>query len=467
MLLSFIALESTVLYMITAVCVVVAYLVLYFLKCKRPQILFAALFLVILIPVTLSNIAISQRAQAYNGKTREITAVITTPETDYGVAHSYNARLEKIGNRKIKGTNIVFITFKDNLFPGDRITATAELESTKESPSFYADKVFLKASADEPDSVQKGRQTFRYKLFSLQQYVKETVLNYIQGDLGQLIIAVITGDRSDISDEAYGLIKASGVTHMIVVSGMHLSIVCATLIYVLRRVLPNQYIQNITMLAVVFFIMLFCGFSKSVLRAGITYIVISLSSFFRRDHDSLSALSLTVILVLLIDPFAAYSVSFQLTLSATYGILVLAPMLSGKVNNVLRTEKVYLLKEMVDAVSVTISANILTLPIVLYTYQWVSAVSLITNILISYAVSAMLVLGIVGTLTGKIKFIAYPCFFLAGLLSKYSLSVIEYFGALPFATIDFSGKALAVIVCLIYLVAYVYYTLIKSKKALV
>ena len=449
---------------VAALAIITVFIILFFLKGKRLHFIFAALLLFTLIIATLVNMSVANRLSYLDGKNERITAVITQPTTEHGTGYSYTARLETVGESRVNLANIKVNMYEDALKPGDLITARVDLYEHDNKNSFYADNIYIHCNVEKIISVESQHSRLRYKIFRLQKYTKDTVSGYLDGDIGQLIIAVITGDRSGISDETYSLVKKSGVAHMIVVSGMHLSIICSAVMWLLRRTLPNRFAQCGAMLLITFFIILFCGFTKSVLRAGITYTILSLAPLLKRDRDSLSALSLTVIVVLHISPFAFYSISFLLTLSATFGILVLAPFLSERLNKVLHTDKVNLLKNTVDIICVTVAANIMTLPIVLYVYEWVSTVSLLTNILINYAVSALLVLGIVAVLIGKMDFIAYPCFFITGLLSEYALWVIKTLGSLPFATVNFSGKAMAVVVCMLYLIIFLYFKLLKRNN---
>jgi competence protein ComEC len=366
--------------------------------------------------------------------------------------YSYVAKIKAIDSKRINFTKIRINSEEESFEVGDTVEAQVTFFEYDNKEGFYAENIYMGSDLKRIISVKQNKTGIRYKIFRLQEYVKETVSDYLDGDIGQLIVAAITGDRSGLSDETYGLIKNSGVAHMIVVSGMHLSIVCTALMWIFSKTISNRYIQTFAMLTAIFFIMFFCGFTKSILRAGITYIILALAPLLKRDRDSLSALAFTVILVMLMSPFAFYSISFQLTLSSTFGILVLSPIISRNINNLLHTQNVKVIKNFIDIISVTIAANIMTLPIVLYVYEWVSAVSLLTNILINYTVSAMLIIGIIGAITGKITVISYPCFFFAGLLSKYSLWVIKWLGSMPLATVSFNGKPLAAIVCMIYLV---------------
>ena len=461
--LSFIAAQSIALYIILSVAVISVYVYLYFVKQKRLHFVFAAFLLFIITVSTIVNAFAVQKLKAYDGETCDITAVIKTEPTNYGIGYSYTAELERIEDKKLELANINLNAFDNSLCPGDRVIATVSLYEHQNKESFYAENIFIHGEVEEITQIQPRYNLLRYKIYILRVYIREIISDFIDGDTGQLIVAVITGDRSGISDETYSLIKRSGVAHMIVVSGMHLSIVCTAIMWTLRRVLPNNILQGVVMLAVVVFIMLLCGFTKSVFRAGITYIILTMALFLKRDGDSLCALSLTVIIVMLVNPFAAYSISFELTVCATYGILVLAPILANKINGLLHTENNSFIKGIIEVICVTVSSNIMTLPIVLYVYEWVSAVSLFTNIFINYSVSAMLVVAIIAVLVGKIQFLAYPAFLIAGLLSKYSLSVIEYLGRLPFATINFNGKSLAAILCMLYLVVFLYYSLIRRK----
>ena len=465
MLLSFLAGINTILFMAVVAIFIIILVVLFFLKEGRLHFIIAAFLLFLFTISAMVNLSAAKKIDYYKDKTEKITAVITKAPTFNGTTYSYEAKLKTIDNNKIRFTKIRINSYKNEFEAGDEIEAKVDFFDFENKNSIYAENIYMGSSLKAVIRIKSNHNGLRYKIFKLQEYTKNTVANYLDGDIGQLIVAIITGDSRGLGDETYDLVKKSGVSHMIVVSGMHLSIVCTALMWIFGKTISNRYIQTFAMLIAIFFIMFFCGFTKSILRAGITYIILALAPLLKRDRDSLSALSFTVILTMLMSPFAFYSISFQLTLSSTFGILVLSPIISRNINNLLHTKNVKFIKNFIDIISVTIGANIMTLPIVLYVYEWVSAVSLLTNILINYTVSAMLIIGIIGAITGKITVISYPCFFFAGLLSKYSLWVIKWLGSMPLATVSFNGKPLAAIVCMIYLVIYIYFSLIQKGKS--
>lgn len=463
MLLSFIAGINTILFMAVAAIFIIILVVLFFLKEGRLHFIIAAFLLFLFTISAVINLSAAKNIDYYKDKTEKITAVITKAPTFNGTTYSYEAKLKTVDNNKIRFTKIRINSYKNEFEAGDEIEAKVDFFDFENKNSFYAENIYMGSALKAVIRIKSNHNGLRYKIFKLQEYTKNTVANYLDGDIGQLIVAIITGDSRGLGDETYDLVKKSGVSHMIVVSGMHLSILCTALMWIFGKTISNRYIQTFAMLIAIFFIMFFCGFTKSILRAGITYIILALAPLLKRDRDSLSALAFTVVLVMLISPLAFYSISFQLTLSSTFGILVLSPNISYELNKFLHTSNVKFIKNFIDIISITIAANIMTLPIILYVYQWFSVVSIATNVLINYVVSAMLVIGIISVITGEIGFVAYPCFFLAGLFSKYSLWVIKGLGSSPLATVTFNGKPLAAIVCMIYLILYVYYSLIRKK----
>ena len=127
-----------------------------------------------------------------------------------------------------------------------------------------------------------------------------------------------------------------------------------------------------------------CGFTKSILRAGFCSLFLAVSILSERDNTTENSLGGAAALLFMISPFTVFSVSFQLSFLSTLGIVSVAmPCLKFiKDNGLLKTNLVFTL---FSAVLVTLAATLFTLPISIYTFGYVSNVSVFTNLLIDAA----------------------------------------------------------------------------------
>ena len=172
-----------------------------------------------------------------------------------------------------------------------------------------------------------------------------------------------------------------------------------------------------------------CGFTMSIIRAGITYILISLSLVLGRTNTSANTLGAAVSLILVNNPYAIFNVAFQLSVLSTFGILVVAiPCINFiKDNEYVKNKFLFYL---VSSSLISISATIMTAPVMIYYFGYLSNVALITNLLVCYPATVALVLSVMG-----LVFLPFEkaFFFLSSVIIKYINGVINYFGNLSFA----------------------------------
>ncbi len=260
-------------------------------------------------------------------------------------------------------------------------------------------------------------------------YIKNEVFKFFGRDEAATMLAILTGDRTYLSDSFYGNIKSAGVMHIMVVSGMHLSIIVSFMLWAVNKFLYNRYLKGVIIFLTVLAVAAVCGFTMSIQRAGITYILLALALFIGRQAKAENSLGAAVSIVTLFNPLAIFSVAFQLSVLSTFGILAVALPITKFLNqNGIIKQKVIL--SFVSAVLITLSAFLLTLPVTISVFGYVSNMSLVTNLLISFAVTLALGICISG-------FILFPLrsviFYVANLVVKYINAVINYFGSAQFA----------------------------------
>ena len=282
-------------------------------------------------------------------------------------------------------------------------------------------------------------------------------------DEAATVAAITIGDRSYFSDEFYSNIKKAGVSHVMVVLGMHLSVIVGLTAFFIKKHFYNKYLRAIVMFATVLFMAAVCGFTKSILRAGFCSLFVAASILSERDNTAENSLGGAAALLFIISPFTIFSVSFQLSFLSTLGIVSVAmPCLDFiKERKLLKTGAAY---AFASAIFVTLSATLFTLPVSIYTFGYISNVSVFTNLLIDAVAGIALQLSAVGLLAGLcFPHISRLLFIAAELAADYINRIINLFGSLPFATSEMgTGEFYASLL----LVAAVIAALLAFKKHL-
>lgn len=136
---------------------------------------------------------------------------------------------------------------------------------------------------------------------------------------GGIAAAMVVGDRSYLGADLTGQFRQAGVSHLLVVSGLHLSLLCAALGFALRRLRPRT--AALCSLAAVLFYMLLVGMTVSVVRAGVLVAMALFARLLDRAADPLTSLGLALLVLLGVNPYAACDMGLLLSFAATLGVL--------------------------------------------------------------------------------------------------------------------------------------------------
>ena len=209
---------------------------------------------------------------------------------------------------------------------------------------------------------------------------REELFNKISEKLGRrkaaLITSVAFGYKSELDEDHKSLMKSLGISHAISISGLHLALVYS----ILKRIFGVKL-----SLIIAFVYVLFTGAPASAVRAYIMILVLSFGIILKRNYSPLAAVSLAGIIIILVKPYDIYNLGFILSFLATLGII----LFSKKLNKGL-----YRLPNLVrNTISISVSAQILTFPIILLYFNEVSLNFLIGNIIVIPFINLLVVLG--------------------------------------------------------------------------
>jgi len=250
----------------------------------------------------------------------------------------------------------------------------------------------------------------------------------LPGEEGALLAALCLGVRTDLSAETTAAFQNSGLSHLLVVSGLHLSMVAVSLRRLLRRLQVGYRLSAVLTLPVLVVFALLVGASSSVLRAGIMCAIWLLSFVAYRRYDGLNALGLALAILLLDQPYRLLNVGFQLSFLAAAGVLLLAPRLCKPSEQPSPTDTTSTrIRRAVwgfirNGCGVCISALLFTLPLTAHYFGGVSLTALCANLLAVIPAGWALMIGWLGMLCGALPLLGWlsrPLLCVAGWLARY------------------------------------------------
>lgn len=261
-------------------------------------------------------------------------------------------------------------------------------------------------------------------LYKIRIDMKERVYRLLPEDAKELCIGILIGDRTDIDEEITKAFKASNLTHMLAISGAHISYIVLGISFLFSK-LGNRICKIIIIIFLIFF-MLLTGFTPSVQRASFMSIFMLLANLLYRKSNIFMNLFASSFIILMINPYAIFDIGFQLSYGGTIGIIILNPKISKTIYSKIGLEAevskykgigiiiIYfkkILKYVADMLVVTISANIIIIPIMVFQFNTISFTFWISNIL------AGPFLGMITILSFIMYFVSYISMQLANIAS--------------------------------------------------
>ena len=293
---------------------------------------------------------------------------------------------------------------------------------------------------------------------SLKRNLKELLPQRTSG----LMIGILIGDVSDISDEVSKNFKDCNLSHMLAVSGSHISYIMIGLNLVLnKKIFGIRNCKIITIFVIIIFMML-TNMTPSVVRAGICSIIVILASLIHRKQDTYTSIAFAILYTLVQNPYSLYNIGMQLSYAGTISIIIFYQeiKIKKKEKTIIDKIKNYIL----DSILLTLSANILIIPLTIYNFNTISLNFVLANLLAGPIMAITTILGLFISIISLIvfplsKILIIPLNFLLETL----LLITEKVSKIPFSNITVITPHILVII-LMYLIIFACFYLYKHKE---
>lgn len=337
-----------------------------------------------------------------------------------------------------KGSRVMLYCPDDqSLSKNDVIAAQAELLAVKDNQTYYASHLaFVCAFPLDGEGHLQVTVPAAPKAAVIEE-VRAALVRVPRVALptreSGLLAALCFGETAFLSDTETAAFRGSGLSHILVVSGLHLSIIALTIRRLLRRF--GRYPCCVLTLCAVWLFALFVGTTPSILRAATMLSLWLVGCLLFRRSDGLNALGLAAILLLAINPYTVWDVGFQLSFAATLGVVLLAhriiPPHEPIENDLPWYKRLWprLYHAFISVVAVSVSALLFTLPIACYHYGGFPLTALPANILATPMAGVTMLLGWLGALCGLIPFMGWlsnGLLLIAGLCMRYIANVAKW-----------------------------------------
>ena len=322
-------------------------------------------------------------------------------------------------------------------------------ENAFDSHGSFDDDIFLNGFLNAYGRTYEsagGIESLNRYFIELREELRNDFSQTIGGDAGALSLAVLTGDTSTLSSEAYNNFKACGATHLMAVSGFNLAVFTGMLYKLLRRMLcPKLPLTVICAASVIFYVFL-AGFSASMIRAAIMMLVFLVSKLLSEKADSLNSLGFAAFLVCL-NPFAVTDAGALLTFAAVLGLVVLSPYLSIKLKTRFKP-----LKSSLDIITASVSVFITTFPIMYFMFGEVSIIGLLLNVVLIPLSEILMLNSIAFAALSASAVLSSINVFLARAVGTAMLKITEVCAGFSFSTVNIGSELYAILIFSIFVI---------------
>ena len=195
--------------------------------------------------------------------------------------------------------------------------------------SARSDGIFLRAYPRSMRSMPAQDEPWYAAVHAFGQRMADAVCERLPGEEGALIAAVCLGRKARLSADTTEAFRRAGLAHVLALSGLHLSVLTGALLRILKKLRLPRAVQAAVTVAGIWIFVLAADAGASLLRAAVMLTLAVAAPLLFRQADGLNSLGAALLLLLLMQPCAAYDAGLLLSFAATLGILTVYPPLKG------------------------------------------------------------------------------------------------------------------------------------------
>lgn len=325
--------------------------------------------------------------------------------------------LENKSIKNSKYTKLILYVKKDKeLIPGDIIQVQGNFEKGEERRNYRGfnyrnylkqNKIYGIVFAEEINK-KSHKKDYNYFLFKIREGFEKKIESLYENDYKTFLKGLLIGNKSELSEDIIESFKSASISHILAISGLHVSFILAGVTFILEKIIISKKIKNTLLLLFLLFFLNLTGNSVSCMRTCIMNIFLILCSLFYKKNNFYINLIFSLFFILVINPYNIFSVGMWLSYAGTIGIVI----------NYKFFYKVIFRKKIPKSLVLSISAQIFIFPIIIYVFNYFSLTFFISNLIVSILIGYILVLGYVSV------FISFICFPVSKFISYFEKAMI-------------------------------------------
>ena len=377
------------------------------------------IFLIIISSIISNTILIFQEKRYENLYTEEnitVEGIIISNQEEREYKNRYTVKVLTVnGSDKYQSTQIYIEVKKEIKFQyGDKVRLQGEFRKGSEQRNtggfdyqLYLKSIHIygtlkvesyqKISSDNVNWIEKSINT-------IQLAMTENIEKVLEKEEEQIVKGLILGDTTVLEEELKEKFQIANISHVLAVSGMHIVYIVMGIEIVFKKWLGKRNVKYVVIIGLLFYMSL-TGYTSSIVRAGIMGMMNIIAFLVYRKNDIWTSIAISLGIILIQNPYAITSVGLQLSYLGTIGIILFNKNIKQFLDNIKwiknniqikRSKRISkIVENLKDMISVTLSAQIMILPIMLYHFNMIGIYFVITNILVSIMIGPIMFLSII------------------------------------------------------------------------
>lgn len=250
----------------------------------------------------------------------------------------------------------------------------------------------LKLKDTDKLEVSEDANFYHYINLMKSKLLKSYQVNSFKSDNYNLLMALLFGEKTELSKELSNNYTQAGIIHILAISGLHIALIYGIVLWLtkpLQRVKRGKVYIFLISLSVLWFYAILAGFSASIVRAAVMFSIIAFAKILNRTSNIYNSLALSAMVLLLYNPNYLFDVGFQLSFAAVLSIVIFQPFVRKY-----SYSKYYILRETKSLLLISLVAQIGVLPLTLYYFGQFPLLFLVANLIAIPLSSIILVLGL-------------------------------------------------------------------------
>lgn len=290
---------------------------------------------------------------------------------------SYGAVIEDVeaAGSKLKGKAILFNSKKFEI--GDLVYAYDDISTY----TIDTDDGFVISLIDdnilhysESDSFGKIGETKLKINEKIKLKTKEIFDKYLKSDSADIAYGMLFGDTSLMDFDLKGELSKTGLNHIFAVSGLHIGFLAGMIIWINKKLKIKRWFNVFATTLVLVCYNMLCGYSPSMIRATVMMLILLAGRELGYKNDGLSRLCFAGLIIIIFNPISLFTVSFQMSFAAVFGILAFSPYFIKKLNRIPKWSA--------ELAGLSLGVNIAIFPILCYYFNSFAILFLPVNMLI-------------------------------------------------------------------------------------